>query len=270
MMPEDFVPVLSIIAMIVLMVMASRVAAGIQRSRNARAVAAARRLGVYTGHGRGYQMFIGFKGHEHDLAATGLVVPRSSDPGHRWLPIQSADEEGVILENGTRVPLEAVESFVVAYPGGRIIDANAPFEPLPPGLHFPEPTPAMEEDILHRGDLAASADWLVVEFGPPEFPDPIPERWRIRLTNSGPEAIRIVSFGIYDCDGDECILATESGVAYSAEEFLEWFHRGEDPWLEPGESAEDPNGFGRSGQVWAFYFETQSGEDRLAGGVIPD
>lgn len=270
MMPQDFIPALTILAMIVLMIVAGRVAAKIQRMRAARAASAAKRLGVYPTHGRPYRMCIGFKGHEHEVAAMGATVPRSADRGHRWLTVRAVDDEAVTLEDGTRVPFEAVESFVVAYPSGRIIDAHAPFEPLPPGLFFPQPTPAIEQDVIGVEELDAGSDWLKAAFQPAELPEPIADRWKIRVTNTGPEPIRVVSFGVYDCDGEHCYLATESGAAYSAEEFLEWFDREETPWLEPGESATDPNGFGTAGQMWVFYFETHDGQDLVAGGRVPE
>jgi len=268
-MPEDFIPVLTVVAMIVLLALAARVAGRIQRKRAARSARAVRRLAVYATHGRTYQMFIGFKSHDSDLSAAGISIPRSADRGHRWLTVTAVDEERVTLADGTQVPTDAVESFVVAYPGGRIIDAHAPFEPLPPGLYFPQPTPALEEDSLLLEDLAAGRDWLALDFREAVFPDPIEGRWHIRVTNIGPEAIRVVSFGVYTCDGVECVLATESGTAYDAEEFLEWFGREEAPWLEPGESALDPNGFGTEGQAWAFYFETRGGADLVAGALVP-
>jgi hypothetical protein len=268
--PEDFMPALTVAAMILLLVMAARVAGSIQRKRSARAASAVRRLGAYAAHGREYSMFIGFKGADIDLSASGYVIPRSADRGDRWLPLTTADDEAVTLENGTRVPMDAVESFVVAYPGGRIIDAHAPFEPLPPGLYFPQSTPALEEDTLRLEELTAGREWLAVDFRPAEFPEPVENRWQIRVTNTGPEAIRVVSFGIYHCDGEDCVLATESGAAYDADEFIEWFGREESPWLEPGESALDPNGFGTPGQAWAFYFETRGGQDIVAGTRVPE
>lgn len=268
--PQDFLPAVTILAMIVLMFMAARVARRIQRLQGARAVTAARRLAVYASHGRPYRMFIGYRQKETGLEASGMIVPRSADRGHQWLTVETADEEGVTLDNGTRVPLQGIEAFLVAYPSGRIVDAHAPFEPLPPGVHLPERTPAVDEDVIALEELSAGNEWLRVAFEPPDLPEPIEGRWGIRVTNTGPEAIRVVSFGVYDCDGDLCHLATESGAAYTAEDFLEWFDREERPWLEPGETVWDPNGFGKGGQAWAFYFETKSGDDLVAGGQVPE
>lgn len=262
-------PALTLILMLILLALSARVAAGIQQSRNARAELAARRLGIYARHGRPYLMFVGFNQPDNGMSAAGFAVPRSADRGQRWLPIAEADDEGVTLEDGRRLPLAGVQSFAVAYPSGRIIDAHAAFEPLPPGVHFPEPMVDAEEDRLGLDDLAAGNAFLRVSFQPAPFPGGPSDRWQVHLANTGDAAIRVVSFGVYDCAGDECVLATETGAAYSEEEFLEWFDREGAPWLAPGEHAVDLNGYGAEGQVWAFYFETASGEDLAAGAVIP-
>ena len=77
----------------------------------------------------------------------------------------------------------------------------------------------------------------------------------------------MLKFGGYTKHGGEFFLHTITNRFFSAMTFMEWYGQMND-WLEPGESVVDSSNYGAPPVLWAYYCETQSGRQFVAGGII--
>ncbi len=56
---------------------------------------------------------------------------------------------------------------------------------------------------------------------------------------------------------------------YSAGEFREWYSMGDREWIAPGESVTDTNNYGARPVLWAYWLETDNGEEFLFSRGVP-
>lgn len=85
------------------------------------------------------------------------------------------------------------------------------------------------------------------------------------ITNRSTEKIRIDRFGTYIQTGKTLVLHSITGGFFSCQQFQEWYNLGNSEWLEPGQVVGDPNNHSNLGVYWAYFGNTASGKQFVAG-----
>jgi len=211
----------------------------------------AARLVARLEEGRDYRVFVGVP----------VEAPAT------WAPATAVS--GGLVVDGRKVSPTEVRSFIIAYPGGEILELVGPPHSLPAGLtSLPDAPPAA--DVLRRGDLEAGNELLRVLHGPSLAQPDDPRHYATTLENVSGQRLRILRFGGYARRlGGRWRLRNASGGWYTAEQFREWYGQNGE-WLEPGKRVTDSNNYGGLHSLWAYYFETDSGRRLVAGAVVGD
>jgi len=254
--------------MIGLLALAFRYARRIRRARRETAYAAALRMLRYAEQDRPYVFYVGnvvsrLRFSQRSIAGTEV------HPIGEWHRVEALTEKGVVTEAGLRVPIDEIESYLVTYPGGQVLDGHGIFEPLPQDAYILHGNMEGERRVLHfdAEDLQASEGLVdiaiedITETGDREA------TYRITLTNRTAEPLALVRAALFDrsdAGSYEPIDIYEARI----DAVLDWFGM-EDAILEPGDSVTDPNGHGEPGEVWAFYFEFPDKAEIVAAKGLP-
>jgi hypothetical protein len=193
------------------------------------------------------------------------VPPANPD---RWAAASGLNGDAVVVEGHGEVPLAEVRLFVVAYPGGQLVDCEMGDLPEPPGVFDWGPEPVPDIDVLKAADLEEGRKYVHVSYGPSELRPRDRGHYSTTLTNVSGQRVRVLRFAGYKRTPLGWVLHTVTGGFFSAEEFREWYGQGEREWLGPGESACDPNNYGGPPVLWAYYCQAEDGSEFIAGGVL--
>jgi len=166
------------------------------------------------------------------------------------------------------VRISEVRAFIVAYANGQMLDCERCGLPLPEGLDGLSPALRAESDSLLPGDLEQGRAYVQITYGPSATRPKDRNHYATTLKNISAERIRVHRFAGYRRSGKGWRLATVTRQFYSAEEFREWYGLGPSEWLEPGQAVTDPNNYGAPPVLWAYYGETASGKQFVAGGAL--
>jgi len=193
-------------------------------------------------------------------------IPPAAPTG--WIEVVAIDESRVQCSRARTIPLSEVTAFFVTYPRGTLVEYHCPRAvPVPDWVHVEEPLGPPDQDRLIPDDLEEGHALVRVEFGKSTREPSSRRHYSTTLTNISGERIRVLKFGGYTKHGGEFFLHTITNRFFSAMTFMEWYGQKND-WLEPGESVVDPNNYGDPPVLWAYYCETQSGRQFVAGGII--
>ncbi|MBY0552111.1 MAG: hypothetical protein K2W95_32810 [Candidatus Obscuribacterales bacterium] len=199
--------------------------------------------------GRDYQIYIG--------------VPL--DRPTQWTKaLQHGDE--LLLQNEV-TDLAQVRAFIFAYPSGQIVSCELGNLGFPPGISGLEPTPGPRDShVLLDSDLKEGRLYVQITYGKSAENR---THYSTEVLNKSTGRLRVTKFGGYTPvrRGVGYKLNTITGKYFSAEEFREWYGQAAE-WLEPGQSATDPNNCGSPPMLWAYYCETDDGHKFVAGEVL--
>lgn len=199
--------------------------------------------------GRDYQIYIG--------------VPL--DRPTQWIKaLQNGDE--LLLQNEA-IDLAQITTFIFAYQSGQIVSCELGNLGFPPGISGLEPTAGpRDSDVLTERDLQQGRLYVQITYGKSAESR---THYSTEVLNKSTGRLRVTKFGGYAPvrRGVGYKLSTVTGKYYSSEEFREWYGQTAD-WLEPGQSATDPNNYGSPPMLWAYYCETDDGHQFVAGEVL--
>lgn len=166
---------------------------------------------------------------------------------------------GQLLIEQNPVDLNDVKAFVVTYDSGQLIDFEAAGLSLPTGvtgLH--RETVFTDSKVLCTSDLNEGRQFVRVSYAKSGTSK---THYETTLLNVSGGRLRVTKFGGYSPirgKNESYKLNTVTGKFYSAEEFLEWYGQ-TSAWLEPNQSATDPNNYGSLPVLWAYYCQTEDG-----------
>jgi hypothetical protein len=184
-------------------------------------------------------------------------------------PVVSRVTDGTVtVADGGNTPLADVKAFVVAYPNGQVIDCELAGLPGLVGMTGLTPGRKWHDDVLRSADLEEGRTYVAVKYGPNKLRPKERGYYSTTLTNISGQRLRVLRFAGYARTPRGWELNTVTGTYYSAGEFREWYGLGQKEWLDPGESACDPNNYGGPPTLWAYYCQTEDGKEFVAGGVL--
>ncbi len=166
------------------------------------------------------------------------------------------------------LPISGVRAFAVAYANGQLLDAEPRGLPLPDGLTGLYPASQADSDELRLEELEPGKAYVQVTYGPSATRPRDRRYYATTLKNISNERIRVQRFGGYRRRWKGWKLSNATRQFYSAEEFRQWYGLGSAEWIEPGQSAADPNNYGSPPVLWAYYCESESGQQFVVGGVL--
>lgn len=186
------------------------------------------------------------------------VTTNEGDP-RTWLNAVPVDEMTLALEGGDHISVYQVRSFLIGYASGEILDSEAPFLPLPDGLHYIEEAEEPTLHFLESSEFRDGSQHVELIFG--EHPENAEYscRYATWFTNTSAHKLRVLKFGGYVPEGRKYRLHTISGTFFTAEQFRNWYGMDSD-WIMPGQTVCDPNNYGGAGFLWAYWCETSEGE----------
>ena len=200
---------------------------------------------------------------ERDDYTIHIGMPASA-PTH-WQTVERVADESLTLEDGTVVSYSNVQAFAVIYPNGQPVEYETHGLPLPQGISGLSAQPKAVDDVLNAADLIQGGDYIQIRYCPcPAHPND-PEHYSTTLTNVSAEPIRIERFAAYRKTADGWRMSTVTKNFYSADEFAEWYGLKDEKWILPGDSATDLNNYGAPPILWAYYFQSKSGQRFIAG-----
>jgi hypothetical protein len=217
------------------------------------------RLAAYLEQEREYAVFVGVR-----------TLTRRA-----WARVESVRGDTLVLPGRKYVPLRAVRSFLVAYPGGAVLDSADVHHPLPPGVHFvavaQPPSGERGPDVVHvdPGELARGRSLVDVEHAveaPPIGQPRAALRHSTRLRNDAPVPVRVTRFGAYRRSGGSYAVCTITGRPFTTGDFAEWY-LADGGWIAPGTTATDPNSYSTPGVWWLYHFVLADGPDEHVTGA---
>jgi hypothetical protein len=185
-----------------------------------------------------------------------------------WAVVSRVTDDTATVEGHGDIPLGQVKAFVVAYPNGQMLDCELAGLPPPAGMTGLARGRTQHLDVLRPADLEAGRKYIEVKYGRSASKPNEPGHYSTTLTNVSGRRVRVLRFAGYARTPEGWTLNTVTGSFYSAREFREWYGLGENEWLGSGESACDPNNYGGPPVLWAYFCQSEDGEEFVAGGVV--
>jgi hypothetical protein len=187
-----------------------------------------------------------------------------------WAEVTSVNATRVVLRDGGEVKLSVVTAYLVAYPGGTLVDRRGADHLAPPvwvgGL---SPATLPERDELSVADLKEGQSLVHVSFGRSTAEPRSRHHYSTTLTNASGRRVRVLKFAGYtkSGSGNTYVLNTVSRRFFTAEDFAEWYDQAGD-WIVPGQWVTDPNNYGSPPALWAYYCEDETGRKFVTGGIV--
>lgn len=186
----------------------------------------------------------------------------------RWAMVDSYDDSSLVVEGLGSISPAAVREFVVAYPNRQMVDSHVVSLDYPEAVTGLSPGRRQDSDTVEEADLEIGAKWVEVAHGPVRRDARGETAYSTTLTNVSGERVRVLRFAGYHRVRGRWVLSTVTGQFYSPDEFRSWYGLTDSEWLQPGESATDPDNYGGPRSLWAYYCESESGERFVAGGIV--
>jgi hypothetical protein len=175
-----------------------------------------------------------------------------------WLNVHGC-QDGIVTTEGPVVPLAAVQAYVVAYPGGTVVDQEPrTSRRLPIGAHYLPDLPRVAH-LLTQRDFVRGREWIAVTFAPCAARPDDRRYHTTTLRNNGLDGVRVVRFGAYRADRMVWRLDTITGGFFTESDFREWYGV-PDGWIESRGWVSDLTAFSQPGTLWAYELETQGGD----------
>lgn len=185
-----------------------------------------------------------------------------------WAVVSRVADGILTVEGHGDIPLTKVTAFVVAYPNGQLVDFELAGLPVPAGVTGLSRSRKRHHDLLQLADLEEGRKYIEIRYGPSRLRPNDRDHYSTTLVNVSRQRIRVLRFAGYTRTPEGWRLNTVTGSFYSAKEFREWYGLGLGEWIEPGKSANDPNNYGGPPVLWAYYCQTEDGNEFVAGGVL--
>lgn len=209
------------------------------------------RLMHYLQGGRSLQAFIG--------------VPYKSP--ERWVKVSCVAEGRILCDDGQIVDPRQIQTFIVAYSNGELLDCEQVIFPWPDGIHEPKRTPR-SIDTITLNELADGSQFVRVTHSPSRMPKTDKHYYSTTLTNLTDQRVQVLKFAGYtQISGDKYQVRTITGGYFTAEQFRAWYGLNERKWIEPGQSVCDPENYGGPGTLWAYFCRTESGDEFVVGAI---
>jgi len=186
----------------------------------------------------------------------------------RWAVARNVGGALLNVEEFGNVPAADVHAFAVAYPSGQLVDSELCGLPLPKNSHGLFPAGQAASDSIRDEDLEIGRGYIRVSYGPSSTRPQDHGYYSTTLKNISSERIQVKRFAGYQRSGKVWNLATVTRQFYSAEEFREWYGVVSSDWIEPGQAVTDLNNYGSRPVLWAYYCQSVSGKEFVAGGVL--
>jgi len=185
----------------------------------------------------------------------------------RWQEVSRVDDECLFVDDNHSYNYRHIQSFVVAYPNGEILDYEGVFAPMINGIHSPEILRKPTMHTIRLSNLEEGNKLVNVVHGPSTFASRDKPFYLTVLENISDKKIKIEHFGAYTLFGDEYMLNTISNTFFTADEFINWYDQQEE-WILPRQSVSDPQNYG-SHCLWVYYCITEDGDEFACGSITP-
>jgi hypothetical protein len=185
-----------------------------------------------------------------------------------WAAATCQGEDFLNVQGYGTLPVSDVRAFAVAYANGQLLDTEPCGLPLPENLSGLAPASRADSDFLRLDDLEPGKAYIQITYGPSATRQRDRSYYATALKNISTERIRVRRFAGYERSEEGWRLSTVTRQFYSAEEFCEWYGLGSRKWIEPGQAVTDPNNYGSPPVLWAYYCESASGKQFVAGGIL--
>ncbi|MBN1763700.1 MAG: hypothetical protein JW860_00435 [Sedimentisphaerales bacterium] len=190
------------------------------------------------------------------------------DTPEEWVEIKELDGEHVVTVEDNNIPLRRIRAFIVAYPNGEILDNKNLFPPLPPDIHIVRTSEEAIEDLITLNDLEEGRQYIAITYSKSISHPKDRNYYTTFLKNISNESIRVIKFGGYFKKNKSWKLGNFTKNFFTSEQFRNWYGLYEHEWIKPGQSVFDPNNWGGRPVIWAYFCETESGKQFIAGEIL--
>ena len=160
---------------------------------------------------------------------------------------------------GEEIDFQSINSFVVAYPSGEVLEEFGSYGHLPEGLFFMEGPVYKDSTEGYRRGSVDNSKVKISNSRCVRRPDD-PTYYSTTIQNTGTTRVRVYKFAPLSKIWGLFYPREPHPGYYSPRQFIEWFRvGGDDGWIAPGESVEDPDNYGFSRGIWVFFFEEEEG-----------
>lgn len=185
-----------------------------------------------------------------------------------WVQVARVFDASVDLQDGTNLLLQDIREFFVTYAGGSLLHDESRSTPLPPNITGLEPARRKLRATLTLNQLEQGKQYVQIEYGRSMVKPRNSSYYATTLRNVSSKRVRVTHFGGYSPSGTTYQLNTVTGNFYSAREFQVWYGLDGGEWIEPGNAVTDRNNYAAPPVLWAYFCETNDGEEFIAGEVL--
>ncbi len=184
----------------------------------------------------------------------------------QWLEVNRTDGENLFVDDDS-YNYRHIQSFVVAYPNGEILDYESVFAPFINGIHSPVIARKPTMHTIRLSNLEDGNKLINVEHSPSTFASRDKPYYLTVVENISDRKIKVEHFGAYTLFGEEYMLNTISNTFFTADEFINWYDQ-QGEWIPPGQTVSDPQNYG-SQCLWVYYCITEDGDTFACGSICP-
>ncbi|QDT46350.1 hypothetical protein Pan258_03680 [Symmachiella dynata] len=198
-----------------------------------------------------------------------LYAQISSPDPKEWQLIGSVSDDQIVTTDGKTRDVDDVVALLLVYDNGEILDHFGNWTPLPLGVHNMSYAEKKMIDVLDLQRLAAGNRNIQVTYSKSPTRPNDSNYYSTSLKNISAQRVRVLRFGGYVRDKKQWKLHNASNTFYSGEQFQSWYGMGHKNWIESGDVVIDPQNYGGRPVIWAYFCESEDGDQFVAGAELP-
>lgn len=155
---------------------------------------------------------------------------------------------------------------LVTYPSGEVLCQFGGSRMIPDGVHFMVGPVYQDHKPGYHSSLVRNGEGGVEVWHGPSRSQEGDSRYYYStvVLNRTCHRIRVTKFAPFKRGLMGIRKEPETGY-YSPTQFREWFRvKDEQGWIAPGEQVADPDNYGSGSGIWAYFFETDQGDQFIA------
>ncbi len=183
-----------------------------------------------------------------------------------WQIVEKIDSEFIIVNN-KQYKYNSIESLIVAYANGEILDYSGEYYALPSIVSFIKENDSNDDLKISNSLVELNSKEIIFKH---RFNANHPDKsfYITEITNNSSMDIKVISFAGYEKVDNEFIISTVTGKIYTSEQFVHWYGCDHD-FIEVNQKVCDFNNYGCPA-YWIFKVEFKDKSIKYLGTYVSE